>query len=235
MRTGVPGPEGSLGKWLWAEVNQALTELAHGPRAARAPCSSTTRWTYRFLRARANSIEGGTTEILKNIVAERVLGLPRMRMNFDLTDDQREIQRTAREFLAARYPPRRSAGSRSTDERGFTDDQWTAIAELGWPALVVPEDHGGLGLGVVELAVVRRSSATRSRRRRSCRRSPPRSSSRRPATTSSARSGCPGSRTASGAGRSPAAARRRAPGRRRRRRRADRDARAPCPTRRAPT
>ena len=34
-------------------------------------------WTYRFLRSRANSIEGGTTEILKNIVAERVLGLPR--------------------------------------------------------------------------------------------------------------------------------------------------------------
>ena len=36
-------------------------------------------WTYRFLRARANSIEGGTTEILKNIVAERVLGLPKLR------------------------------------------------------------------------------------------------------------------------------------------------------------
>ena len=34
-------------------------------------------WPYRFLRSRANSIEGGTTEILKNIVAERVLGLPR--------------------------------------------------------------------------------------------------------------------------------------------------------------
>ena len=36
-------------------------------------------WTYRFLRARANSIEGGTTEILRNIVAERVLGLPKQR------------------------------------------------------------------------------------------------------------------------------------------------------------
>ena len=36
-------------------------------------------WTYRFLRARANSIEGGTTEILKNIIAERVLGLPKLR------------------------------------------------------------------------------------------------------------------------------------------------------------
>ncbi|HEY5317040.1 MAG TPA: acyl-CoA dehydrogenase family protein [Solirubrobacteraceae bacterium] len=78
MRQGVPGPEGSLGKWHWSDVNQSLTELAMdiaGPRAMLAD----DEWTYRFLRARANSIEGGTTEILKNIVAERVLGLPRMR------------------------------------------------------------------------------------------------------------------------------------------------------------
>ena len=76
MKRGAPGPEGSLGKWHWAEVNQALTELAMdvaGPRALLADDA----WTYRFLRARANSIEGGTTEILRNIVAERVLGLPR--------------------------------------------------------------------------------------------------------------------------------------------------------------
>src|SRR6185312_13653251 len=78
MRTGVPGPEGSLGKWQWADVNQALTELAVDLRGARAVLDDD-RWTYRYLRARANSIEGGTTEILKNIVAERVLGLPRMR------------------------------------------------------------------------------------------------------------------------------------------------------------
>jgi alkylation response protein AidB-like acyl-CoA dehydrogenase len=78
MRNGVPGPEGSLGKWQWAEVNQSLTEVAQdiaGPQAMLRD----DEWTYRFLRARANSIEGGTTEILKNIVAERVLGLPRMR------------------------------------------------------------------------------------------------------------------------------------------------------------
>jgi alkylation response protein AidB-like acyl-CoA dehydrogenase len=78
MRQGIPGPEGSLGKWQWSDVNQSLTELAMdiaGPRAMLADHE----WTYRFLRARANSIEGGTTEILKNIVAERVLGLPRMR------------------------------------------------------------------------------------------------------------------------------------------------------------
>ena len=76
MRDGVPGPEGSLGKWHWAEVNQSLSALAldlAGPRAQLVDDP----WTYRYLRARANSIEGGTTEILKNIVAERVLGLPR--------------------------------------------------------------------------------------------------------------------------------------------------------------
>ena len=78
MRDGVPGPEGSLGKWQWAEVNQALTELAIDLRGERAVLYDDP-WTYRYLRARANSIEGGTTEILKNIVAERVLGLPKAR------------------------------------------------------------------------------------------------------------------------------------------------------------
>ena len=78
MKTGIPGPEGSLVKWQWSDSNQALTELAMEIMGADAPVVDD-KWTYRFLRARANSIEGGTTEILKNIVAERVLGLPRVR------------------------------------------------------------------------------------------------------------------------------------------------------------
>jgi alkylation response protein AidB-like acyl-CoA dehydrogenase len=76
MKRGAPGPEGSLGKWHWAEVNQALTELAIDLAGPRAQVFEG-KWAHRFLRSRANSIEGGTTEILKNIVAERVLGLPR--------------------------------------------------------------------------------------------------------------------------------------------------------------
>ena len=78
MKSGEPGPEGSLGKWLWADINQSLTTLAMDVKGPSAQLVDD-KWTYRFLRARANSIEGGTTEILKNIVAERVLGLPRMR------------------------------------------------------------------------------------------------------------------------------------------------------------
>ncbi len=77
-RYGQPGPEGSLVKWMWSDTNQRLTQLAAdllGPGALRADDP----WAYELLRARGNSIEGGTTEVLKNIVAERVLGLPKSR------------------------------------------------------------------------------------------------------------------------------------------------------------
>ncbi|MBA3301083.1 MAG: acyl-CoA dehydrogenase family protein [Thermoleophilaceae bacterium] len=78
MKTGQPGPEGSLGKWHWSDINQSLTELTMDLRGPDAPATDS-EFVFEFLRARANSIEGGTTEILKNIVAERVLGLPKLR------------------------------------------------------------------------------------------------------------------------------------------------------------
>ena len=86
MQSGIPGPEGSLGKWQWADLNQRIAELAleiEGPYAAldrgAEHAVANGAWQYSFLRSRANSIEGGTTDILKNIIAERVLGLPRLR------------------------------------------------------------------------------------------------------------------------------------------------------------
>lgn len=81
-----PGPEGSINKLMWSELNQRIQEVAlevMGPYGAlaegeeRAPARG--RWSYAFLRSRANSIEGGTSEVLRNILAERVLGLPRSR------------------------------------------------------------------------------------------------------------------------------------------------------------
>ncbi len=74
-------------------------------------------------------------------------------MNFDFTDDQQAIKRTAREFLAARYKPE-TIRELAEDERGFTDEQWRELVELGWPGVLVSEEHGGLGLGAVELVVI---------------------------------------------------------------------------------
>jgi alkylation response protein AidB-like acyl-CoA dehydrogenase len=82
-RTGVPGPEGSVAKLKWSEANQRLTKLAIeiiGQEAQVADGGGTIEyWRYQQLRSRGNTIEAGTSEILRNIIAERVLGLPRSR------------------------------------------------------------------------------------------------------------------------------------------------------------
>ena len=78
MKVGIPGPEGSISKLQWSSTNQALTELALEVGGIDT-LERGDLWAYRFLRSRANSIEGGTSDVLKNIVAERVLGLPKLR------------------------------------------------------------------------------------------------------------------------------------------------------------
>jgi alkylation response protein AidB-like acyl-CoA dehydrogenase len=78
MKVGTPGPEGSIAKLQWSSSNQELTELAIEVGGSEA-LESESLWAYRFLRSRANSIEGGTSDVLRNIVAERVLGLPKLR------------------------------------------------------------------------------------------------------------------------------------------------------------
>jgi alkylation response protein AidB-like acyl-CoA dehydrogenase len=74
-------------------------------------------------------------------------------VNFDFNDEQRAIKEAAREMLSSRYPlaeVRRLA----EDERGFTDEQWVQLTELGWPGIFVPERLGGQGLGIVELVIL---------------------------------------------------------------------------------
>ncbi|MGI9667374.1 MAG: acyl-CoA dehydrogenase family protein [Acidimicrobiia bacterium] len=93
MKAGTPGPEGSTGKLAWADLNKEITAFSVGlmgmdgatlPEGySLEPTTYGTREVERemspqraFLRARANSIEGGTSEIMRNILGERVLGLP---------------------------------------------------------------------------------------------------------------------------------------------------------------
>jgi len=78
-KTGVPGPEGSIQKVFWSEWNQRLQQLAQeilGPFGQLMDFDQG-KWQYSYLRARGNTIEAGTSEIQRNIIAERVLGLPK--------------------------------------------------------------------------------------------------------------------------------------------------------------
>lgn len=87
-KLGTPGPEGSVAKLAMAELNKAIYSFAVDLMGAAGMLYATYDFppakqamfgddlSVNFLRARANSIEGGTTEVMKNILGERVLGLP---------------------------------------------------------------------------------------------------------------------------------------------------------------
>ena len=73
-------------------------------------------------------------------------------MDFGLSDEQLQIQRTARELLSVRARPERLrelAGERRSDEK-----LWAELGELGWLGIAIPEEHGGQGLGQVELSIL---------------------------------------------------------------------------------
>jgi alkylation response protein AidB-like acyl-CoA dehydrogenase len=84
VKTGVPGPEGSIAKLHWSESNQRLNKLALEVLGTASQLDGDDGvwsgfWQYQQLRSRGNTIEAGTSEILRNIIAERVVGLPRSR------------------------------------------------------------------------------------------------------------------------------------------------------------
>lgn len=73
-------------------------------------------------------------------------------MHFDLTGDQKEIKRVARQLFAERSP---MANVREAAEtRRYDEALWAELVELGWPGIAVSEEYGGQGLGAVELAVL---------------------------------------------------------------------------------
>ena len=74
-------------------------------------------------------------------------------MEFDFSDEQREIKSTAREFLASRFKPEKVRELAESDSP-YDDATWREMCELGWPGIAIPEEHGGHGLGVVELVIL---------------------------------------------------------------------------------
>jgi len=82
--TGVPGPEGSIQKIFWSELNQRLQQIAQEIFGAYGQLLAGDKdavdngiWSYGYLRTRGNTIEAGTSEVQRNIIGHFVLGLPR--------------------------------------------------------------------------------------------------------------------------------------------------------------
>jgi alkylation response protein AidB-like acyl-CoA dehydrogenase len=73
-------------------------------------------------------------------------------MNFDFSDDQHAIKRTARELLSERFKIERVR--ELAEAGGYEDDAWKELCELGWPGIFIDERYGGQGLGVVELIIL---------------------------------------------------------------------------------
>jgi alkylation response protein AidB-like acyl-CoA dehydrogenase len=74
-----PRPEQSLAKLQWSETNQRLAQLGYELALFRADIDSEPidTWEYEVLRSRGNTIEAGTSQVLRTVIAQRVLGLPR--------------------------------------------------------------------------------------------------------------------------------------------------------------
>ena len=74
-------------------------------------------------------------------------------MDFGFSEEQEMLRQSVREFLEAECPMT-YVRQMMEDERGFSDDQWRKMAELGWTGLIVPEQYGGAGLNMVDMVVV---------------------------------------------------------------------------------
>jgi alkylation response protein AidB-like acyl-CoA dehydrogenase len=159
-----PGACLPLGKLQWSYLMQDLAELAMkigGPSALawRGGCEP---WPHHCVYSRMTTIGAGTTEVQKNILAYRALGLPREAdtppapapsRDARLDDEMREMREQVRRFLREACPigyVRRMLD----DPRGTSDDVWRRLAELGLFAVLVPKRSGGLGLGYGDMGIV---------------------------------------------------------------------------------
>jgi alkylation response protein AidB-like acyl-CoA dehydrogenase len=75
-------------------------------------------------------------------------------MNLDFSDDQKALKAEARRFLEAKSPPARARDVLEGRAGSYDAVLWRAVAEQGWLGATIPEAHGGLGLGRLEMCVI---------------------------------------------------------------------------------
>ena len=122
-------------------------------------------WQESLLWGRGFTISAGSNEVMRNMIAERQLGLPRYgaivtaikseesgeAFHLVYSEDERLLRDTCRKYLDTEMP---LAGVRRTIDEGLPPEYWAGISSLGWPGVVIPETYGGHGYGVGELAVI---------------------------------------------------------------------------------
>jgi alkylation response protein AidB-like acyl-CoA dehydrogenase len=75
-------------------------------------------------------------------------------VNFDYSDDQKFLKNEARKFLEARCGVAVVRGVLDNEGRSYDEALWKGVAEQGWLGAAIPEEHGGLGLGHVDLCAI---------------------------------------------------------------------------------
>ena len=120
-------------------------------------------WLSQYMYSLGIAIAGGTANIQRNVIGERGLGpparllraegAPGSSMNFDTSEEQELLQETVRQFLEGECPPTRLRELFDGDA-GHDPTLWKGMLELGLGGLVVPEEHGGAGLELIDLALV---------------------------------------------------------------------------------
>ena len=147
------GAESSVTKVFWSDLDVAVHQTALDIRGADAELADS--WTDGLLFALGGPIYAGTNEIQRNIIAERLLGLPREKARcrfFDLDAQQRDFAASIDAALAAADVPgavRAWAGGDTAPGRKV----WAQLADLGVTALAVPERFDGLDAHPVDLVV----------------------------------------------------------------------------------
>ena len=181
-----PGAIEAVNKLHWSEYARWLGEVSIGlddTAGLIRPAGDgylTTRWQDAFLSSRSGTIYSGTSEIQRNILAERVLGLPKEPSaggssraaatagvpaapaggqesealpGFVLSPEQQEFGASLRRFLAQRAPVS-AARAAMTDPAGYDRAVWQQLAgQLGLQGLRIPEEYGGSGQGFTELRI----------------------------------------------------------------------------------
>ncbi len=169
--TGVPGPEGSIQKIFWSELNQRLQQIAQeilgpygqllagDPRAVdngmlvlRLPAHARQYHRGRHFRSAAQHhrafCSGPAQKLLWPTNSEG-----ESPCNSDLSESQEFLKDSARKFFAGECPSAEMRRLMETDT-AYDDALWAKLAEQGYTGIIFPEEFGGVGLGKVELMLL---------------------------------------------------------------------------------